>query len=134
MINFSRYISIAILACILSDTANAAEFSISYKWCEKSPLVHSPSIDLKNTPKGTAKLDIKLFDTGIGKPHLYGKIDFKNQKVIACDELADIFTPLRPIPGWCAKTLFLLQIRAIDKDGGELSAAEYSINCPENFN
>jgi len=118
----------------LSNAALAADFSVAYKWCEKSPLVHSPIIDLKNTPKGTAKLDIKLFDTGNGKPHLYGKIDFKNQKSIACDELTDFFTPLRPTPGWCKKTLFLLQVRAIDKDGGELAEAEYSINCPDSFN
>ena len=127
------FISLASSVLFIAQ-ASAADFDASYKWCNPSFRTTSPSIDLKNTPKETAKLEMTIVDHYNGKYHLNVTVDFKNQKKFDCGELNNQWNGLMYPPGHCAGGVphtYELTIKALDKSGATLSKKSFSRGCPE---
>ena len=127
------FLSLAALTLCISQST-AADFDASYKWCNPSFRTTSPSIDLKNIPKETAKLEMTIVDHYNGKYHLNVAVDFKNQKKFDCGELNNQWNGLMYPPGHCAGGVphtYELTIKALDKNGSTISKKSFSRGCPE---
>ena len=122
-----------ILICGMTNV-NAADFTVSYKWCNPSFRTTSPAVDLKNVPKDTVKLEMTIVDLYNGKLHLNAKVDYQNQKSFECGSLSKYWDGLGYPPGHCGNGVqhtYAMTTKAIDKSGNTISKSEFSRGCPE---
>ena len=129
-----RKIVITIIVALFSSYTYAADLDASYKWCNPSFRTTSPSIEIKNVPKDTTRLEMTIVDHYNGKYHLDVKVDFKNQKKFDCGELNNQWNGLMYPPGHCAGGVphtYELTVKALDKNGSTLTKKSFSRGCPE---
>lgn len=115
-----------VLASVLAgtDPADAAGFSISFRWCSGSPVT-----TLVGVPKGTATLVAELVDfQAPNYDHGGGKLAYTGQKSLPCGAFPHYRSPSPP-----AQQVHTYEwtVRALSADGGELAVAKATRPFPE---
>ena len=112
-------------ALVIGGTANAANFSFKFSWCESTP-----EFSLSNTPKGTAKLEMKMVDLDVPSyNHGGAALNNPDNGKIACGAFSSqIWYPPSPPVG---SHTYQWTIRALDNDGNELASATAKRKFPE---
>lgn len=122
----SKFVFVLTVAALLvGGTAQAANFSFRFAWCESTP-----EFSLSNVPKGTVKLELKMVDLDVPS-YNHGGAALSNPEKgkIACGAFSSqIWYPPTPPDG---SHTYQWTIRALDKDGNELASAKAQRKFPE---
>ena len=115
----------AAIAVALLAPGEAEAFGISFRWC-----TGSPEFQLKDVPKGTARLDFHMQDLmAPGYPHGGGSLTYLGQSDIACGALNGSYRGPSPPPSQIHTYRWTVQ--ALDAAGKTLGTATSERKFPE---
>ena len=106
-------------------SSNAQAFAVSFRWCGASP-----EFQLRDVPKGTTSLDLRMRDLMVPSyPHGGGSVSYRGEASIPCGSLSGSYRGPSPPPGQLHT--YRWTVKALDASGKPLATATSERKFPE---
>ena len=112
-----------IVAMVLASS-NAQAFAVSFRWCGASP-----EFQLRDVPKGTTSLDLRMRDLMLQLSAWRGQRLLRGEASIPCGSLSGSYRGPSPPPGQFHT--YRWTVKALDASGKPLATATSERKFPE---